>query len=132
MREIIIVIDILSAVGLIALVLLQQGKGADIGAAFGAGASQTLFGARGSANFLTRATAVLATVFFISNIALAWIATREQPSPSVVRSVLDEPAKPAPEAPPAPTVPPLPPVPPKGPEAPAQSSPGGTVPEVPR
>ena len=64
MRDIILVIDVLSAVGLVVLVLLQQGKGADMGAAFGAGASQTLFGARGSTNFLSRTTAILATIFF--------------------------------------------------------------------
>jgi preprotein translocase subunit SecG len=101
MRDIILVIDVLSAVGLIALVLLQQGKGADMGAAFGAGASQTLFGARGSANFLSRTTAVLAAVFFISNMALAWLATREsREAASVTRSVTETvPAAPAVPAP---------------------------------
>jgi preprotein translocase subunit SecG len=90
MKDIILVIDVLSAVGLIALVLLQRGKGADMGAAFGAGASQTLFGARGSANFLSRTTAILATVFFLSNMALAWMATREtKEAASVTRSVTE-------------------------------------------
>jgi len=98
MKDIILVIDILSAVGLVALVLLQQGKGADMGAAFGAGASQTLFGARGSANFLSRTTAVLAAVFFLSNMALAWIATREtKEAAGVTRSVTE--TVPAPAAP---------------------------------
>lgn len=123
MKEIIIVVDILSAIGLIALVLLQQGKGADIGAAFGAGASQTLFGARGSANFLTRTTAILAAVFFFANVALAWITTREEPPTSVTRSVLDKAAEPAPEAPPAP---------PKAPVVPEQTPPANEVPQVPR
>lgn len=105
MRDIILVIDVLSAVGLIALVLLQQGKGADMGAAFGAGASQTLFGARGSANFLSRTTAVLAAVFFLSNMALAWLATREtKEAASVTRSVTETvpvaPVVPAPDKPP--------------------------------
>lgn len=77
MRDVILIVDILAAVGIIGLVLLQQGKGADMGAAFGSGASQSLFGARGSANFLTRATAVLATIFFLSNISLAWLASKE-------------------------------------------------------
>ncbi len=85
MREVIIVIDVLSAAALVGLVLLQQGKGADIGAAFGSGASQTLFGARGSANFLTRATAILATIFFVANMALAFLAT----GPSGVKSVIE-------------------------------------------
>ncbi len=102
MKDIILVIDVLSAVGLIALVLLQQGKGADMGAAFGAGASQTLFGARGSSNFLSRTTAILATVFFLANMALAWIATSESREvASVTRSVTET----APAAPAVPAVP---------------------------
>ena len=96
MKDIILIIDVLSAVGLVALVLLQQGKGADMGAAFGGGASQSLFGARGSANFLSRTTAILATVFFLSNMALAWVATREQKeTASVTRSVTEAPTTPA-------------------------------------
>lgn len=99
MKEIILVIDILAAVGVVALVLLQQGKGADMGAAFGSGASATLFGARGSANFLTRATAILATVFFLANIALAYIATHEaKPREALVPSATEQPAVPAPPA----------------------------------
>ena len=69
-----IVIQVLSAIGVIVLVLLQQGKGADMGAAFGSGNSGSLFGATGSANFLSRLTAVLATVFFASTLALAFVA----------------------------------------------------------
>ena len=103
MRELIIVVDVLAAVGLIALVLLQQGKGADMGAAFGSGASQTLFGSRGTANFLTRTTAALATVFFIANMALAYFAT---PAPRPA-SVTQEPASvPADSVPPTPAPPP--------------------------
>jgi preprotein translocase subunit SecG len=69
-----IVIQVLSAIGVIVLVLLQQGKGADMGAAFGSGSSGSLFGATGSANFLSRMTAALATVFFASTLALAFVA----------------------------------------------------------
>jgi preprotein translocase subunit SecG len=69
-----IVIQVLSAIGVIVLVLLQQGKGADMGAAFGSGTSGSLFGATGSANFLSRLTAALATVFFASTLALAFVA----------------------------------------------------------
>ena len=69
------VIMLLSAVGIIVLVLLQHGKGADMGTGFGAGASGSLFGASGSANFLSRTTGVLAAVFFVSTLALAWFAT---------------------------------------------------------
>lgn len=115
MKEIIVVIDVLVAIALIGLVLLQQGKGADMGAAFGSGASQTLFGSRGTANFLTRATAVLATVFFAANLALAYFATHA-PAPETVTggSIMQEPASQAPT-----------PTPPETPQAP-------TVPEVPR
>jgi preprotein translocase subunit SecG len=66
---------------IIGLVLLQRGKGADAGAGFGAGASGTVFGARGSASFLSRATAALATVFFATSLALAYLAG-EQPAPT--------------------------------------------------
>jgi preprotein translocase subunit SecG len=99
MRETIVIIDILAALGVIGLVLLQQGKGADMGAAFGSGASQTLFGARGSANFLTRATAVLATVFFLSNIALAYMAARSGGESSSVIQQIEQPKDTAPQAP---------------------------------
>jgi preprotein translocase subunit SecG len=93
MREILIVIDVLAAVGIIALVLLQQGKGADLGAAFGGGASSSLFGARGAANFLSRATAILATVFFVVNLTLAWMAAREVGPKSVTETVSEQPAR---------------------------------------
>ena len=66
---------LLSAIGIVVLVLLQHGKGADMGTGFGAGASGSLFGATGSANFLSRTTAVLAAVFFISTLALSYFAT---------------------------------------------------------
>jgi preprotein translocase subunit SecG len=69
-----VVIQVLSAIGVIVLVLLQHGKGADMGAAFGSGSSGSLFGATGSANFLSRLTAVLATVFFVCTLALAFFA----------------------------------------------------------
>jgi len=69
-----IVVQVLSALGVIVLVLLQHGKGADMGAAFGSGSSGSLFGATGSANFLSRLTAVLATVFFVCTLALAFFA----------------------------------------------------------
>jgi preprotein translocase subunit SecG len=111
MREVILVIDILAALGIIGLVLLQQGKGADMGAAFGSGASQTLFGARGSANFLTRATAVLATVFFVANLTLAWMASKQTVSPSVTTVIQEPPKSEVPAAPGAPVTPKVPEVP---------------------
>lgn len=71
------VVHVLAALGLVGLVLIQHGKGADAGASFGGGGSQTVFGSAGSANFLTRATAVLAVLFFITSMALAWMARQE-------------------------------------------------------
>lgn len=68
LKTLLLVAQILSALGVIGLVLLQHGKGADVGAAFGSGASGSLFGATGSANFLSRTTAVLATVFFVATL----------------------------------------------------------------
>ncbi len=64
LNALLIVLQVLLSIALIALVLLQHGKGADAGAAFGSGASATVFGARGSGNFLTKATAIIATLFF--------------------------------------------------------------------
>ena len=68
---IVLIVNIVSALGVIGLVLMQHGKGADMGAAFGSGASGSLFGATGAANFLSRSTAVLATVFFVTALLLA-------------------------------------------------------------
>jgi preprotein translocase subunit SecG len=73
LKTLIIVIQLLSALGVIGLVLLQHGKGADMGAAFGSGASGSLFGATGSANFLSRTTAVLAAVFFVTTLTLTYL-----------------------------------------------------------
>ncbi len=72
-KTLLVVAQVLSALGVIGLVLLQHGKGADVGAAFGSGASGSLFGATGSANFLSRTTAVLATLFFICTLSLTML-----------------------------------------------------------
>jgi preprotein translocase subunit SecG len=74
--NILIVSHVLVALAIIGLVLLQHGKGADMGSGFGGGASGSLFGATGSANFLSRTTAVLATIFFVLSLALAYFATK--------------------------------------------------------
>ena len=71
--NIILLVQILSALAMIGLILIQHGKGADMGAAFGSGSSGSLFGATGGANFLSRSTAVLAAIFFIATLALAYI-----------------------------------------------------------
>ena len=77
METIILFVHVLAAVGVIAMIMLQQGKGAETGASFGAGASQTVFGSQGSANFLSRTTAILATIFFITSIGLAMFARQK-------------------------------------------------------
>ena len=84
LHQILLVIHVLIAAGIIGLILMQQGKGADMGAAFGSGASGTVFGARGSGNFLTRTTAILATLFFISSLTLFILATKTEEPESVV------------------------------------------------
>ena len=84
MLTIITTFHVLAAVAIIALVLLQQGKGADAGAAFGSGGSGTVFGARGAASFLTRATAILALVFFLTSLGLAWLSSQQVERRSVV------------------------------------------------
>ncbi|MCU0805382.1 MAG: preprotein translocase subunit SecG [Burkholderiales bacterium] len=101
---IVLVVHVLAALGIIGLVLIQHGKGADVGAAFGSGASGSLFGATGSANFLSHATATLAVVFFVTSLALAYLATsRPKPSGGVMDSVTTQPA-PAPAPAQAPAV----------------------------
>jgi preprotein translocase subunit SecG len=83
---IITVIHVLLAAALIGLVLFQRGKGAEAGAAFGAGASGTVFGARGSASFLTRTTAVLATFFFVTSLSLAYLSGQREGPVSVLET----------------------------------------------
>lgn len=77
METLVLVIHVLAALSLVGLVLLQHGKGADVGAAFGGGVSGSLFGASGSANFLSRTTAVLAVVFFLTSLGLTYFSTRK-------------------------------------------------------
>ena len=89
----ILAVQLLSALVMIGLVLIQHGKGADMGASFGSGASGSLFGATGSANFLSRSTAACATVFFICTLALAYLGNANSSrAPAATGSVLDRPA----------------------------------------
>lgn len=81
---VLLAVDVLLAMGVITLVLLQHGKGADAGAAFGSGASATVFGARGSTSFLSKATGMLAALFFMNSLALAYLASHQSPGQSVV------------------------------------------------
>ncbi|OZA27997.1 MAG: preprotein translocase subunit SecG [Hydrogenophilales bacterium 17-61-9] len=84
MESLVWVVHIIVAISVIALVLLQHGKGADMGAAFGGGSAGSLFGSTGSANFLSRSTAVLATLFFLTSLTLAYFGLQEHTSKSVV------------------------------------------------
>nr|WP_300312223.1 preprotein translocase subunit SecG [Halomonas sp.] len=79
MQVAILMIHVAIAIALVALILLQQGKGAEAGASFGGGASQTVFGSRGSGGFLSKATAVLAAAFFATSLTLAYFASRTNP-----------------------------------------------------
>ncbi|GDX05570.1 preprotein translocase subunit SecG [Buttiauxella sp. A111] len=83
MYEALLVFFLIVALGLVGLIMLQQGKGADMGASFGAGASATLFGSSGSGNFMTRMTAVLATLFFIISLVLGNLNTNKTDKGSV-------------------------------------------------
>jgi preprotein translocase subunit SecG len=84
MQIVILVLHVLAALGIIGLVLLQHGKGADVGAAFGSGASGSVFGAAGSANFLSRATAILALVFFLTSMGLTYFSSRKADTEGVM------------------------------------------------
>jgi preprotein translocase subunit SecG len=102
-QQLITILHGILCVGIVGLVLLQRGKGADAGAGFGAGASGTVFGARGSATFFSKLTAVLATLFFMTSLSLAWFATRPQARQpdSLVDKLVTEPATSAPASAPA-------------------------------
>jgi preprotein translocase subunit SecG len=87
--NLIVVVQVLSALAIIGLVLVQHGKGADMGAAFGSGASGSLFGASGSSNFLSKSTAVAAAIFFASTLALAYFGTNRPHASNVGGGVMD-------------------------------------------
>jgi len=95
----VLIVHVLAALGVIGLVLIQHGKGADVGAAFGSGASGSLFGATGSANFLSRTTAVLAAVFFLSSLGLAYLANVQPKAGGSVMDSAETPAIPVPQKP---------------------------------
>ena len=121
--NLIVVVQVLSALAIIGLVLLQHGKGADMGAAFGSGASGSLFGATGSSNFMSKSTAVAAAVFFSSTLGLAYFANNGN-TPAASAGVMDQvPAKPAPASNAIPGAAPAP-----APAAPAQSAPAPAAP----
>jgi len=129
---VVLAVQILTALGMIGLILLQHGKGADMGAAFGSGASGSLFGATGSANFLSRTTAVLAAVFFVCTLALAYFSHSVRPTSSV-GSVLERtaPALPAASAASGAAPAPASQIPSGGTTVPSSQAPATTVPAVP-
>ena len=90
MENIVLVIHVLAACGVIGLVLLQHGKGADMGASFGSGASGSLFGVSGSSNFMSRATAGFVFVFFVTSLTLAYMASDKASGGSVVKAIATE------------------------------------------
>jgi preprotein translocase subunit SecG len=129
METLVLVIHVLAAITIIGLVLLQHGKGADAGAAFGSGASGSVFGASGSANFLSRATAIAAAVFFLTSLGLTYLSASRGDNKGVMAT------QPAPEEKSSPSQ--IPSTAPVAPAAPAaKSAPGGETgsktPEVPK
>ena len=103
MQTTVLIAHTLIALAIIILVLLQRGKGAEAGAAFGAGASGTVFGSRGSTSFFSRTTAILATAFFATSLALAWISSQTAGSPdSLMEGLVNEESVETPQALPAP------------------------------
>jgi preprotein translocase subunit SecG len=120
LETILFVLQIVVAIALCGLILLQHGKGADMGAAFGSGSSGSLFGAAGSANFLSRTTAILAAVFFLTSLGLTYLGTTHVRSGNVQQGVMQDapvtkavegpaPATVVPAPTPAPTTPAVPP-----------------------
>ncbi len=100
LNSILLTVHVLIAITLIGLVLIQHGRGADAGAAFGSGSAGSVFGARGPASFLTRTTAVLATAFFVTSLALGYLAAHRDQRSSVVESVDAPPTVPVSDLPP--------------------------------
>ena len=106
MHTVVIVLHVLAAVAIVVLVLLQHGKGADMGAAFGSGSAGSLFGSSGAANFLSRSTGVLAAVFFVTSLGLTLLSASPSRSGGVTQSIKTDSGKPASQpAVPAPSAP---------------------------
>ncbi|MBT5287025.1 MAG: preprotein translocase subunit SecG [Candidatus Thioglobus sp.] len=88
--QVILIVHVLLALGLVALILMQHGKGADAGAAFGAGSAGSVFGARGASSFIYKLTAGVATGFFLTSLTLAYLATNEPSASNNSQSVMDQ------------------------------------------
>jgi preprotein translocase subunit SecG len=124
LEPILLIVHVVVAAGICVLVLLQHGKGADMGAAFGSGSSGSLFGSAGSANFLSRSTGALATVFFLSSLGLTYFGSQRSVPVGVERSIMDQ------QAPKAGDVPQVPAAPGGVPAQPA--APGGKAGDIPK
>ncbi|MCC6534875.1 MAG: preprotein translocase subunit SecG [Burkholderiales bacterium] len=128
MELLLLVIHVLIGAGVIGLVLLQHGKGADMGAAFGSGSAGSLFGASGSANFLSRTTAILATLFFLTSLGLTYLGSHRGETKGVIERTKSGTEQSAPQ--PAGTAPsssvPVPSAPVPGAPAPGAPAPGGS------
>ncbi|MCB1802598.1 MAG: preprotein translocase subunit SecG [Gammaproteobacteria bacterium] len=126
MQSVLVIVHLFLAIGLVGLILIQHGKGADMGAAFGSGASASVFGSRGASNFLSRTTGILAAAFFVTSLALAYFAMNTSEPETLMESVPPA-AQVETLAPETPVVPDLPDV----PEAQALPTPAGSdVPQV--
>lgn len=126
LHDILIVIQILSAVCILILVMLQRGKGAEAGAGFGAGASGTVFGARGATTALSRATAVFAAIFMLNSLALTYLSTRSHEQKTTILDIAGRaqaPVAPAPRSNLAP---------PPAPHSAPAAAPGGSAPPKPQ
>lgn len=88
MQSVVLIVHLLAAAGLVGLILIQQGKGADMGSAFGAGASGTVFGSQGAGSFITRSTSILAATFFVTSLTLAYFSGQVVSTKSVTESVV--------------------------------------------
>jgi preprotein translocase subunit SecG len=130
LRIVLTVIQVFSAFAIIGLVLLQRGKGAEAGAGFGAGASGTVFGARGASTALSRATAIFAAVFMINSLLLAYTGTKQ--SQAQPQTILDEAAESAPKAPAGSVKPPSPATVPAPAPTPSPATPVPAAPEAPK
>lgn len=102
MQQLLLVFHVLICAALVILVLIQQGKGAEMGAAFGSGASQTLFGSQGSGSFLMKITGLCAALFFITSLTLGYLAghqSKQDPLQNIINAAAQAPAKTIPKAP---------------------------------
>jgi len=129
LESFLLVVHLIVAAVVCGLVLLQHGKGADMGAAFGSGSSGSLFGAAGSANFLSRTTAILAAVFFASSLGLTYLGTMHAPAKDVMQQGVmgDAPATKSVDAPKAPATTPAPATPAAAPAPAGEAAPAGSA-----